>query len=146
MVHITIAPGRAPDVRRGGRAGSRRPAGWLARVGVSPEQSLLLHAGDRTAPNQLLVRAPRGRNRVTPLFHGTSLLEVRAAMTSQRELFAASVAASLVRDADLAGYRDASVYIQRSMHVSPSPAAVRDAMPALFELLREEPDPAVRGS
>ena len=31
-------------------------------------------------PGQLLVRAPRGRNRATPLPHGTSLLEVRAAM------------------------------------------------------------------
>ena len=30
------------------------------------------------------------------------------------------------------------------MHVPPSPPAVGDAMPALFELLREEPDPAVR--
>ena len=64
--------------------------------------------------------------------------------TWYRELFAPSVAAGLVRPADLAGYRDAPVYIQRSMHVPPSPAAVRDAMPALFELLREEPDPAVR--
>ena len=61
-----------------------------------------------------------------------------------RELFAPSVAAGLVRPADLAGYRDAPVFIQRSMHVPPSPRAVRDAMPALFELLREEPDPAVR--
>ena len=64
--------------------------------------------------------------------------------TWYRELFAPSVAAGLVRPADLAGYRDAPVYIQRSMHVPPSPPAVRDAMPALFELLREEPDPAVR--
>ena len=47
---------------------------------LSPEQSLVLHAGDRTAPAQLLVRAPRGRNRVTALPHGTSLLEVRAAL------------------------------------------------------------------
>ena len=30
------------------------------------------------------------------------------------------------------------------MHVPPSPPAVRDAMPALFDLLREEQDPAVR--
>jgi len=64
--------------------------------------------------------------------------------TWYRELFAPSVAAGLVRPADLAGYRDAPVFIQRSMHVPPSPSAVRDAMPALFELLREEPDPAVR--
>ena len=61
-----------------------------------------------------------------------------------RELFAPSVAAGLVRPADLAGYRNAPVYIQRSMHVPPSPSGVRDAMPALFELLRDEPDPAVR--
>ena len=64
--------------------------------------------------------------------------------TWYRELFAPSVAAGLVRPADLSGYRGAPVFIQRSMHVPPSPPAVRDAMPALFELLREEPDPAVR--
>ena len=64
--------------------------------------------------------------------------------TWYRELFAPSVAAGLVRAADLAGYRDTPVFIQRSMHVPPNPAAVRDAMPALFDLLREEPDPAVR--
>ena len=61
-----------------------------------------------------------------------------------RELFAPSVAAGLVRPADLAGYRDVPVYIQRSMHLPPRPSAVRDAMPALFGLLREESDPAVR--
>ena len=64
--------------------------------------------------------------------------------TWYRELFAPSVAAGLIRAADLAGYRNAPVYIQRSMHVPPSPAAVRDAMPALFDLLRDESDPAVR--
>ena len=47
---------------------------------LSPEQSLALHAGNRTVPSQLLVRAPKGRNRVTTLLHGTSLLEVRAAL------------------------------------------------------------------
>ena len=64
--------------------------------------------------------------------------------TWYRELFAPGVAAGLVRAADLAGYRNAPVYIQRSMHVPPSPPAVRDAMPAFFELLREEPEPSVR--
>ncbi len=61
-----------------------------------------------------------------------------------RELFAPSVTAGLLRRADLAGYRSGSVYIRRSMHVPPSPGAVRDAMPAFFDLLREEPEPAVR--
>ena len=36
------------------------------------------------------------------------------------------------------------VYSQRSLRVLPSPSAVRDAMPAFFELLREEPQPSVR--
>ena len=53
---------------------------------LSPEQSLLLHAGNRAVPRQLLVRAPRGRNRVTPLPHGTSLLEVRAAMPAVQDV------------------------------------------------------------
>ena len=53
---------------------------------LSPEQSLVLHAGDRTAPTQLLVRAPRGRNRVTALPHGTSLLEVRAALPAPGDI------------------------------------------------------------
>jgi len=61
-----------------------------------------------------------------------------------RELFAPSVAAGLLRPADLAGYRNGPVYIRRSMHVPPSPEAVHDAMPAFFDLLREEPEPAVR--
>ena len=30
------------------------------------------------------------------------------------------------------------------MHVPPSPPAVRDAMPAFFDLLRDEPEPSAR--
>jgi Fic family protein len=59
-------------------------------------------------------------------------------------MFAPSVTAGLARPADLAGYRVAPVYIQRSMHVPPGSHAVRDAMPAFFDLLREEAEPSVR--
>ncbi len=61
-----------------------------------------------------------------------------------RELFASSVAAGLVRPADLAGYRSGNVYIRNSMHVPLPPNAVRDAMPVFFELLEGEDDPSVR--
>ncbi|MCG7980749.1 MAG: Fic family protein [gamma proteobacterium symbiont of Clathrolucina costata] len=61
-----------------------------------------------------------------------------------REMFAPSVTAGLLRAADLAGYRNGPVYIRRSMHVPPSCEAVRDAMPAFFDLLRDETDPSVR--
>ena len=52
--------------------------------------------------------------------------------------------AGLLRPADLAGYRSAPVFIRRSMHVPPGSEAVRDAMPVLFEMLREESEPSVR--
>jgi len=61
-----------------------------------------------------------------------------------REMFGPSVTAGLLRTADLAGYRNDQVYIRRSMHVPPHHEAVRDCMPAFFDLLREEPEPSVR--
>jgi hypothetical protein len=64
--------------------------------------------------------------------------------TWYREMFAPSVTAGLLKPSDLAGYRNGQVYIRRSMHVPPNREAVRDAMPAFFDLLREEKDPAVR--
>jgi fido (protein-threonine AMPylation protein) len=64
--------------------------------------------------------------------------------TWYREMFAPGVTAGLLRPADLAGYRNGPVYIRRSMHVPPSHEAVRDAMPAFFDLLGEEKEPSVR--
>jgi hypothetical protein len=64
--------------------------------------------------------------------------------TWYREMFGPSVTAGLVKPADLAGYRSGQVYIRRSMHVPLNRDAVVDAMPALFDLLREEKEPAVR--
>jgi hypothetical protein len=53
---------------------------------LSPEQSLLLHAGNQTVPFQLVVRSPKARNRATVLLHETSILEVRASLPEGREL------------------------------------------------------------
>ena len=64
--------------------------------------------------------------------------------TWYRELFAPSVAVGLLNPADLAGYRNAQVYIRNSMHMPMNSDAVRDALPTLFDLLREEQEPAVR--
>jgi hypothetical protein len=61
-----------------------------------------------------------------------------------RELFAPSVTAGLLKPADLAGYRNNQVYIKGSMHTPLNPDAIRDAMPALFELLKEESEASVR--
>ncbi len=61
-----------------------------------------------------------------------------------RRLFGPSVTAGIISAADLAGYRTGPVYIRRSMHVPPPREAVRDCMPALFDLLKGESEPAVR--
>jgi len=47
---------------------------------LSPEQSLLLHAGNMKIPRQLLVRSPKARNKITTLPHSTSLFDTRAAL------------------------------------------------------------------
>lgn len=61
-----------------------------------------------------------------------------------RALFAPSVEAGILAPADLAGYRNGPVYIKNAAHVPPPREAVRDMMPALFDLLTSEPSAAVR--
>jgi len=61
-----------------------------------------------------------------------------------RQLFGPSVTAGIISAVDLAGYRTAPVFIRRSRHVPPPREALRDCMPAFFDLLQTEPEPAVR--
>jgi fido (protein-threonine AMPylation protein) len=60
------------------------------------------------------------------------------------ELFQPSVAAGLLRAGDLAGYRNNAVYLRTSRYAPPRWEAVRDAMPAFFDLLEKESEPSVR--
>ena len=61
-----------------------------------------------------------------------------------RELFQPCVAVGLLPAATLAGYRNDAVFLRGSRHVPPRWQAVRDAMPALFDLLEQETEPSVR--
>lgn len=61
-----------------------------------------------------------------------------------RELFQPCVVAGLIAPSALAGYRNDAVYLRTSRYVPPRWEAVRDAMPALFDLLENEPEPGVR--
>lgn len=61
-----------------------------------------------------------------------------------RELFAPSVDAKILTPQDLAGYRGHQVFIRNAAHVPPPVEAVRDMMPAMFDLLEAEPDASVR--
>ncbi len=59
-------------------------------------------------------------------------------------MFAPGVITGILQPADLAGYRNDQVYIRSSKHVLPSREAVRDMLPALFDLLKEETEASVR--
>jgi hypothetical protein len=64
--------------------------------------------------------------------------------TWYREMFGPGVSAGILKPADLAGYRSGPVFIRQSMHVPPRSEAVRELMPAFFDLLREEREASVR--
>lgn len=61
-----------------------------------------------------------------------------------RELFAPSVTIGLLKPSDLAGYRNAQVFIGMSKHTPINKEGVRDVMPLLFELLEQEEEASVR--
>ena len=61
-----------------------------------------------------------------------------------RELFQPCVTAGLMEAGVLAGYRNIPVYLRGSRYIPPRWEAVRDAMPAFFDLLEKEPEPSVR--
>jgi len=61
-----------------------------------------------------------------------------------RELFEPCVRAGLIEPGALAGYRNIPVYLRTSRYVPPRWEAVRDAMPAFFDLLEKESETSVR--
>ena len=101
---------------------------------LSPEQSLFLHAGQRTVPRQLLVRAPKGRNNATALPHNTSLFELRAELPaeSSREILHSlriyTLPASLV-------HSGAPLFAENAAEARATLAMIRDASDVLAILL-----------
>lgn len=61
-----------------------------------------------------------------------------------RELVGPSVSAGILNAADVSGYRDGPIVIRHSRRIPPAGGAVRDAMPALFDLIATESHPGVR--
>ncbi len=86
------------------------------------------------------------RNSVLKILQGGGVGEIldKDHIVWYRELFSPMVHATLLNFADLSGYRNHQVYIRGSKHVPLSSTAVRQAMPVLFDLLKKEPNAAVR--
>lgn len=61
-----------------------------------------------------------------------------------QKLFGPSVAAGILKVADLVGYRRDSVFLRGSLHSPPHKDDVRDGMEALCECIQAETDPFVR--
>lgn len=101
---------------------------------LSPEQSLSLHGGSWTVPRQLFVRSPKGGNKVIPLPHGTSLLDVRAALptpTDREEkegLRIFSLDSALIESSP-------QYFVSHATDVRAALATVRDASGLLAHLL-----------
>ena len=127
-----VSPALIDRVRSGGWNPDRRPEDRAHRDALAARGYWQAHQAVLASVRRVVAGEPPGA--VAEADH----------RTWYRELFAPSVAAGLVAPAALAGYRNVPVYIGGSMHTPPPPEAVRDAMPAFFELLREEPEPAVR--
>lgn len=110
--------------------------------------------GDETDKNQKNALAARGywqafqavENSVSDILDGNNPGEVVDVGHGiwYRELFTPSVVAGILKASDLAGYRTNQVYIKGSKHAPPNKEAVRDMMPVLFDLLKEETEPCVR--
>lgn len=60
------------------------------------------------------------------------------------EMFQPCITAGIIKPSDLIGYRTGQVYIRGSKHTPLSPEAVRDAMPVLVDLMKEEDNAIVR--
>jgi Fic family protein len=126
----------SPELVERVRAGDRNPAD---------------HDADRVSRDALAARGywqafQRVKESVSGIIAGGNPgALVRAAHREwYRELFEPCVAAGLIPASALAGYRSDAVFLRGSRHVPPRSEAVRDAMPALFDLLEEEAKPSVR--
>ena len=60
------------------------------------------------------------------------------------EMWSPFILANILQPSDLVGYRTGQVYIRGSLHIPLPPTAINDAMDVLFDLLKNEPSPAVR--
>jgi hypothetical protein len=128
----SVTPGLVERVRQGG---------W------DPEHD----AGDRRNRDALAARGywqafQLVKKEVEKVIGGENAAQLARAAHNNwyRELFQPCVTAGLLEPGALAGYRNIPVYLRGSRYIPPRWEAVREAMPAFFDVLEKEPEPAVR--
>jgi len=101
---------------------------------ISAEQSLLLHTGNQTVPNQLIIRALNGTNSITPLPHGTSLFTMKSTLPEKAEIIERDGIRMLTLASALVNCSTA-VFIGRTTDMRAALAMVPDASEILGLLL-----------
>jgi fido (protein-threonine AMPylation protein) len=101
---------------------------------ISPEQSLLLHAGNWTVPQQLIVRSPSANNNKTDLLFHTSLFHLKSKLPDSIEV----IDKTSIKGLSLAGAlveATSTMYTQNPVDVRTALSMVTDSSEVLAILL-----------
>lgn len=101
---------------------------------LSPDHSLLMHAGNQAVPKQLIIRSPQANNIPTQLAHGTSILNLRGSIPTPEHI----VVNNGIRIYDLPTaliYCSPSFYTHNPIDARTALSMIRDASEVLPTLL-----------
>lgn len=101
---------------------------------LSADQSLLMHAGNRTVPQELLIRSPYGNNKPTPLPHGTSLFNLKAELPYDDQLVGQNGVRMYSLQSSLI-YAGATLFQRNPIDARTALSLIRDASELLPTLL-----------
>ena len=113
-------------------------AGYLAEYGapyiISPDQSLQIHSGNWTVPQQLIIRTSKKVNYNTPLPHGTSLWHWETPIPATAEIVTIEGIQMMSLPSSLI-YCTPSVFTKNPTDVRTALAMIRDSSEILGQLL-----------
>ncbi|WP_116790836.1 Fic family protein [Flavobacterium psychrotrophum] len=101
---------------------------------LSPDHSLLLHAGNNAVPKQLIIRSPQANNNPTQLVHGTSIINLKGNLPDPEHI----IVEKGIRIYDLPTaliYCSSSFYTHNPIDARTALSMIRDASEVLPLLL-----------
>lgn len=102
---------------------------------LSADQSLLLHAGNQSVPQQLLIRSPKGNNNATSFPHNTSLFNMRGELPSADQLMVTPNGIRMYSLQSALIYSSARTYTRNAIDARTALSLIRDASEVLPVLL-----------
>ncbi|QQT26719.1 Fic family protein [Sphingobacterium spiritivorum] len=104
---------------------------------LSADQSLLLHAGNQSVPQQLLVRSPKGNNNPTSFPHNTSLFNIRGELPSTDQLIVTPNGIRIYTLQSALIYSSPITYTRYAIDARTALSLIRDASEVLPILLEK---------